>query len=132
MLLPTSEGGSLATLGGEGLPWAISSKTESPDAAAAYLDFITSAESAQVITDAGLLSATTADVTVPRGLDTEVYEAWTRANEEDAIVPYLDWATGTMYDTSTAAIQEMLAGKSSPEEFVAKIQADYEKFHQGG
>ena len=132
MLLPPREGGSLATLGGEGLPWAISSKSENADAAAAYIDFITSDESAQVITDAGLLSATTAEVTVPEGIDTEVYDAWTRANEEDAIVPYLDWATPTMYDTSTAAIQELLAKKTTPAQFVAKIQEDYGKFHSGG
>jgi raffinose/stachyose/melibiose transport system substrate-binding protein len=131
-LLPPPDGGSLATLGGEGLPWAISSKSENADAAAAYIDFITSDESSQVITDKGLLSATTADVTVPSGLDTEVYEAWTMANEEDAIVPYLDWATPTLYDTSTAAIQQLMARKSTPEDFVATIQADYEKFHAGG
>jgi raffinose/stachyose/melibiose transport system substrate-binding protein len=131
MLLPAREGGSLATLGGEGLPWAIISKSENADAAAAYIDFITSDESAQVITDAGLLSATTAEVTVPEGIDTEVYDAWTRANEEDAIVPYLDWATPTMYDTSTAAIQELLAKKTTPNEFAARIQEDYAKFHAG-
>ena len=132
MLLPPPEGGTLASLGGEGLPWAISSKAENADAAAAYLEFITNDEAAQVITDAGLLSATTASVTVPEGPETEVFDAWTRANEEDAIVPYLDWATGTMYDTSTAAIQELLAGKATPDEFVSRIQADYEKFHEGG
>ena len=37
-----------------------------------------------------------------------------RRNETDAIVPYLDWATPTMYDTITAAIQELLAGKTTP------------------
>jgi raffinose/stachyose/melibiose transport system substrate-binding protein len=132
MLLPAREDGALATLGGEGLPWAISSKSKNADAAAAYIDFITSDESAQVITDAGLLSATTAEVTVPEGIDTEVYDAWTRANEEDAIVPYLDWATPTMYDTSTAAIQELLAKKTTPDEFAATIQDDYAKFYSGG
>jgi raffinose/stachyose/melibiose transport system substrate-binding protein len=132
MLLPAREDGALATLGGEGLPWAISSKSKNADAAAAYIDFITSDDSAQVITDAGLLSATTAEVTVPEGIDTEVYDAWTRANEEDAIVPYLDWATPTMYDTSTAAIQELLAKKTTPDEFAATIQEDYAKFYSGG
>lgn len=131
-LLPAPEGGSLTTLGGEGLPWAISSKTEGneAEAAAAYLDFLTSDESMQVITDAGQLPATKAQVTVPAGLDTEVFEAWTTANEEDAIVPYLDWATPTMYDTVTAAVQELMGAKATPQEFVTKVQTDYEKFHE--
>jgi raffinose/stachyose/melibiose transport system substrate-binding protein len=131
LLLPPPEGGSLATLGGEGLPWAISSKTEHAEVAAAYVDFITNDAAMQVVTDAGQLPATKAKVTVPSGLETEVFEAWTTANEEDAIVPYLDWATPTMYDTITAAIQELMAAKATPDEFVAKVQADYEKFREG-
>ena len=66
---------------------------------------------------------------MPKGLDTEVYNQWLRANAKDAIVPYLDWATPTMYDTSTAAIQELLAGKKTPSQFVDAIQSDYKKFH---
>ena len=66
----------------------------------------------------GQLTATKAKVKVPAGLDTEVYNAWTKANKQDAIVPYLDWATPTMYDTITAAIQELMAGKTTPSSFV--------------
>jgi raffinose/stachyose/melibiose transport system substrate-binding protein len=132
-LLPPREGGSLATLGGEGLPWAISSKTEGneAEAAAAYIDFLTSDAAMQVYAESGQLPATSAEVTVPSGLETEVFDAWTKANTENAIVPYLDWATPTMYDTLTAAIQELMAGKTSPEQFVSKIGSDYTKFHGG-
>ena len=71
-------------------------------------------------------------VKVPAGLDTEVYRAWTTANARDAIVPYLDWATPTMYDTITASIQKLMARKSTPAKFVDEIQSDYAKFHKGG
>ena len=65
----------------------------------------------QVVANNGQLTATKAKVKVPAGLDTEVYNAWTKANKQDAIVPYLDWATPTMYDTITAAIQELMAAR---------------------
>ena len=130
-LLPPPSGKKLASLGGEGLPWAISSKTKNADAAAQYLDFITNNGSMQVVADNGNLTATKATVKVPGGLDTEVYNAWKKANEQDAIVPYLDWATPTMYDTITAAIQELLAGKASAGDFVNKVNSDYSKFHNG-
>jgi raffinose/stachyose/melibiose transport system substrate-binding protein len=130
-LLPAPAGRSLATLGGEGLPWAISSKSHNPDAAATYLDFITNAKAQQVAANNGQLTATKARVKVPSGLDTEVYNQWVRANAKDAIVPYLDWATPTMYDTSTAKIQELLASRVSPSSFVSAIQSDYAKFHHG-
>jgi raffinose/stachyose/melibiose transport system substrate-binding protein len=131
-LLPPPSGKPLATLGGEGLPWAISSKTKNAAAAATYLNYITSNSSMQVVADNGQLTATKAKVKVPAGLDTEVSNAWTIANQQDAIVPYLDWATPTMYDTITAAIQELMAGKKTPQAFTSTVNSDYAKFHQGG
>jgi raffinose/stachyose/melibiose transport system substrate-binding protein len=128
-LLPPAKGKPLATLGGEGLPWAISSKSKNADAAATYLNFLTTSSSMQTVANNGQLTATKAKVTVPSGLDTEVYNAWTKANRTDAIVPYLDWATPTMYDTVTAAVQELMAGKATPSSFAKKIQSDYSKFH---
>jgi raffinose/stachyose/melibiose transport system substrate-binding protein len=131
-LLPPRAGRPLSTLGGEGLPWAISSKSKNPDAAATYLNFLTRPQNAQIIVSSGQLPAMKGSVKVPTGLDTEVYRAWTTANSRDAIVPYLDWATPTMYDTITASIQKLMAGKSTPAKFVDEIQSDYSKFHKGG
>jgi raffinose/stachyose/melibiose transport system substrate-binding protein len=129
-LLPPLQGKAVATLGGEGLPWAISSKTKNPDAAATYLNFMTSNSSMQVVANSGQLTATRAHVKVPAGLATDVNNAYTLANKRDAIVPYLDWATPTMYDTVTAQVQELMAGKTSPSSFVQKIQSDYKSFHK--
>ena len=131
-LLPPRPGRQLSTLGGEGLPWAISSKTRNADAAATYLNFLTRPQNAQIIVESGQLPAIKGPVRVPAGLDTEVFRAWTTANARDAIVPYLDWATPTMYDTMTASIQKLMAGRSTPQQFVNEIQSDYSKFHKGG
>lgn len=131
-LLPPRAGRPLSTLGGEGLPWAISSKSKNADAAATYLNFLTRPQNAQLLITAGQLPAMKGPVKVPAGLDTDVYRAWTTANTKDAIVPYLDWATPTMYDTITAAIQKLMGGKSTPAQFVNEIQSDYSKFHKGG
>jgi raffinose/stachyose/melibiose transport system substrate-binding protein len=130
-LLPPPSGRALATLGGEGLPWSVSSKTKNPDAAAMYLNFITNAHSQQVAATNGVLTASNARVKVPAGLYSDVNNQYTRANIRDAIVPYLDWSTPTMYDTITAAIQELLAGKKTPTQFVDTVQSDYAKFHSG-
>jgi raffinose/stachyose/melibiose transport system substrate-binding protein len=44
------------------------------------------------------------------------------------VVPYEDWATPTFYDTLTAAIQELMADRITPQEFVSKVQQDYADF----
>jgi raffinose/stachyose/melibiose transport system substrate-binding protein len=129
-LLPPRAGRALSTLGGEGLPWAISSKSKSADAAATYINFLTRPQNAQVLVSAGQLPAMRGKVKVPAGLDTEVYAAWTAANNRDAIVPYLDWATPTMYDTITAEVQKLLARRTTPARFADAIQSDYSKFHK--
>ena len=45
------------TTGGQGLAWAITSVSKHPDVAAAYIDFITNANAAQVLIDTGNLPA---------------------------------------------------------------------------
>ena len=99
-LLPPPSGKPLATLGGEGLPWAISSKTKNADAAATYLDFITNNASMQVVTDNGNLSATKAKVKVPSGIDTEVFNAWNEGELDgrDRPLPRLGDADDVRHD----------------------------------
>ena len=58
----------------------------------------------------------------------DVVDAASTASETNGVVPYLDWATPTFYDTVTAAVQELMAQRITPEEFVAKIQEDYADF----
>jgi raffinose/stachyose/melibiose transport system substrate-binding protein len=48
--------------------------------------------------------------------------------ESNGIVPYEDWATPTFYDTLTAAIQELMVSRITPQEFVSKVQQDYADF----
>lgn len=130
-LVPPSEaGGAPVALGGEGLPFVVTEKSENPDVAAAYLDFITNEHAAEVIVDTGGLPVVSlADPGVTEGTAlADIFAAWTTLNEADGIVPYIDYATPTFYDTITAAIQELLAKKTTPAEFTGKVQEDYAEF----
>ena len=58
-LMPGREAGAQpVSLGGESLPWAITSKSKNADVAAAYIDFITNAEAADVQVETDNLPAT--------------------------------------------------------------------------
>src|SRR5690606_15894055 len=52
---PAAAGRPVSATGGTGLPFAITSASDVPDVAAAYLDFITSPEAMQVLTETGNL-----------------------------------------------------------------------------
>ena len=129
-MLPPNEaaGGQPVATGGTGLPFSITSKSKNPDAAAAYINFITSKDAMGVLTKTDNLPvADTADQQVPDGLAKDVFTAFGAASK-GGLVPYLDYATPTMPDTLGAALQDLLAGKSDPDKFLKRIQDDYGKF----
>jgi raffinose/stachyose/melibiose transport system substrate-binding protein len=130
MLMPgAEEGADPVALGGEGLPFAITSQSENPDVAAAYIDFITNGDAATVLAETGNLPAMPVDESaIPEGLPAEVFAAWAELNESDGLIPYLDYTTPTFFDEISSAIQVLLAGKDDPAEFTAGVEEAFRKF----
>jgi raffinose/stachyose/melibiose transport system substrate-binding protein len=130
MLPPAPEaGGTPVTTGGSGLPFAITEKAKNKDAAAAYINFITSPEAMKVLADNGNLPVVeTAEQKAPDALATDVFTAFGEVSEKDGLVPYLDWATPTMGDTLGATLQDLLAKKATPEKALETLQKDYGDF----
>jgi raffinose/stachyose/melibiose transport system substrate-binding protein len=128
MLMPGQDPESPVALGGESLAFTITTAADKPDVAAAYLDFLTDANAAQVLVDTGNLPAMKDAPTATEGLNGEVGQAWQKLNEDDGVVPYLDWTTPTFYDDISAAIQELLAGKQDPAQFTSGVQEAYGKW----
>ena len=128
LMPPAEEGGPPVALGGESLPFAITSKSENPDVAAAYIDFLTNADAARVLVETGNLPAMNGAPEPQGAAATDVFAAWRELSEQDGLVPYLDYATPTFYDDITAAVQRLLAGRVEPAAFTEGLQGDYEKF----
>jgi raffinose/stachyose/melibiose transport system substrate-binding protein len=129
MLMPPSQSGEPAqALGGESLPFTITSKSENPDVAAAYIDFLTDANAARVLVETGNLPAMPTNATPPTPAGEDVFKAWAALGESDGLVPYLDYATPTFYDEITASVQRLLAGREPAEQFTAGLQDGYAEF----
>jgi raffinose/stachyose/melibiose transport system substrate-binding protein len=130
MLPPPGDSGSVATTGGQGLSWSVTSKSKHPDVAAAYLDFITNAHAADVMTQTGNLPVVTPEsASVPPGTaQAEMVDGWATVSKEDGLVPYLDYTTPTFYDTITAELQKLIGGQSSPEDFGKALEKDATAF----
>jgi len=115
--------------GGTGLPFSITAKSKNPDAAAAYINFITSKDAMAVLAKTGNLPiADTSAQQVTDGIQKDVFSSFGTIVEQDGLVPYLDYATPTMYDTIGAALQDLLAKKATPEQFVDVLEKDYSAF----
>jgi len=117
-------------LGGESLPFTVTSKSKHPDVAAAYIDFITNPDAAKVLAETNNLPAMPVDASaVPQsGVSADVFAAWKNLNQADGLIPYLDYTTPTFYDDLTASIQKLLAAKESPSGFTKEVQGVYDKW----
>jgi raffinose/stachyose/melibiose transport system substrate-binding protein len=127
---PAKAGQPSVTQGGEGLAWSVTSKTENPDVAAAYINFITDAHADDVLAETGNLPAVAPPSYEPEAgtLSADVFAEWQQISENDGLVPFLDYATPTFYDTLTANLQQLLGGKLDAEEFTTNLDADHDAF----
>ncbi|MGI6877331.1 ABC transporter substrate-binding protein [Microbacterium sp. gxy059] len=127
--VPALEDGTKATTGGTGLPFAITSGSENPDAAAAYIDFLTSDEAMGILAETGNLPVNdTASHAPDGGVQAEVFTEFGEVTESGAVLPYLDYATPTFADTMGQALQDLLDGRSTPAEFTEQLETDYAEF----
>jgi raffinose/stachyose/melibiose transport system substrate-binding protein len=120
---PAEEGQPPLNIGGVGLAYGIRASSENPDAAAAYIDFITGSEAAQSLLENGFLPAAEVDTSaLTEGtLTADIVNAWNTISSENAVGHYWDWTIPDM----AAYIQELIAGVTTPEEFIAQVEADY-------
>lgn len=128
-VLPEEDGGEQAALGGVGFPWAVPARAEHQDVAAAYIDFISSADGMAALEDNSQLPAVPTDRDVSDAqLNNDIRNTWTDINDAEGLVPYLDWTTTTFYDTLTQQLQLLLGGEITADQFVAALQKDIDAF----
>jgi raffinose/stachyose/melibiose transport system substrate-binding protein len=127
---PPGESGAVATAGAVSLPFHISSRSAHPDAAAAFIDFVMDPANGQYYYDAGRVPASAGSAgEAADPLTEQVAAAWDRLIEDDGLMLYQDWATDTMGRTLPETLQELVGGRTTPEDFVATVQEDWEAFH---
>lgn len=126
---PLKTGGYKLNVGGAGAGYAISAQCPYPNEAADYINYLFSEETAEALLAAGSLPVYPVDTsTLTEGLLKDIVAAWGFANQQNAIGYYFDWVTPTMYDTSTANLQMLMAGQITAEQFVANLNQDYIQF----
>ncbi|MBY8885270.1 extracellular solute-binding protein [Streptomyces sp. PTM05] len=130
--LPGATVNSPATGIGTSVAYAIPAKAKHPDLAAAFLNFMGSTQAAQIEFGTGFMPVTHADtVKTPRGsVLGDVATAWAKIGQDNGLVPFFNNSTATMNTTLTSAGQELVGGKVTPAQYLAQLQADWQKGHQ--
>ena len=114
-------------VGGVGIPYSITTNAADPAVAATFIDTLVSEESFAKFIEAGILplGEIPADAIVEGTVDGDMYAAWNSALADDGVGHYMDWAAPDFYDIITGALQELLGGQVTAEEFQTKLQDFY-------
>ena len=127
---PVNAGGAVNTLGGASQPYSIPTKAAHKDAAAAFINFITSDEAMSIMAATDNIPVLGAE-TLASG-DTLLAQATTAFGEvstKGVLLPYLDWATPTFYDDAMAPrLQDLFAGKIDPQGVIDAFEKNYVEF----
>ena len=86
------------------VPYHVSSKSEHPDVAAAFIDFITNTSASEVLVDNGRVPAVPTDLEAETPIENDTLASWKTLSDDDGLAFYPDWSTNTMHDTMGAAM----------------------------
>jgi raffinose/stachyose/melibiose transport system substrate-binding protein len=127
---PANAGDPPVATGGAGFPLAIAAGSDHPDAAAAYIDWMTSDHASDLLLQTGEIPLHNGAAPKVRSgtVLADVVDAARKVSDANGIVPYEDWATPTFYDTLTSSIQELMVNRLTPQQFVTNVEADYKDF----
>ncbi len=129
-LLSQVDGDQTVGVGASRAAVVVSAKSQHPEAAAGFLDFLLSQQTAQAAVDNNLTPAFYPQLTMPsdRPEFTEEVKAVQKLDSDDGYVPYFDWSTATLADTLSRQLQTMLSGKTTPDQLLSAAQDDRQKF----
>lgn len=126
---PATAGDPVATTGGTSLPFAIPAGSDAKNAAAAFIDHITSDEAMKVIADAGNLPILDAGTLVTGGVNGDLAKAFEETSTTGTLLPYLDWATPTFADKALVPrLQDLFAGAIDPQGVIDAFEANYAEY----
>jgi raffinose/stachyose/melibiose transport system substrate-binding protein len=134
MPMPTvSAGAPAVSTGGPGYPLSIAASSKHPDTAAAFIDWMTNDQAAQMLVSSGEIALNKGFT--PTGIESgtvlgDLLGAAATLRDADAIVPYEDWSTPNFYNTLVAAFQELIGFRITPQQFLQQLEADYSSFQR--
>jgi raffinose/stachyose/melibiose transport system substrate-binding protein len=124
-----SASGKYAAVGGC-IAYGISARSKNANAAAAFLNFWSSAQAAQVQFQYGFMP-TNSSTLKPSATSvmSDMVTAWNDVNQDNGLVGFYANVTSSMNDTLTSASQSLIAGKITPAQYIQTVQADWTKTH---
>ena len=128
---PMTSGDPVAATSDAATAFGIAAKSANKDAAAAFLNYLSSDEARQDAVDAGFMPSGTTSQPAPTipadSVLNDVQDGFTAVSTASGQVPFVQNATAGISDRAwTPESQLLVAGQSTPEQFLTNVQTEYE------
>jgi raffinose/stachyose/melibiose transport system substrate-binding protein len=132
VVFPSISGAGPNAVAAGDMPWTIPAHSKHHDLSAEYINFISSATSADVLLASGNMPAF-----APADLDAQLAKANLPAASQDAIknglsvidegspVPFIDWGAPDLYDAIKSGFETLTGGSMSVDSFLDHLQGAY-------
>lgn len=127
--MPGPDASARSVASGFSVAYAVSSRTEHPEAAGAFLDFLASPEAATVVAANGFLPPDPDAVPDQKGVLGEVAAAHRRVVADDGTNQFPDFTAPSMLDRLRSGVQRLIADRTGPAEFLDEIQDVWKAHH---
>ncbi|WP_017609003.1 ABC transporter substrate-binding protein [Nocardiopsis xinjiangensis] len=129
-LMPGPTGQEPPVAAGSSVSYAVSSQSENYDTAAAFLDYLGSPEAAQIQLESGFMPVDPDAPSEGEGVRGEVNAGFSEVIEQEALLPFPDFASPGMVDQLTPGVQGLVTGTTSEEEFLRSLQQEWDEHHE--
>ncbi|GAB6985030.1 extracellular solute-binding protein [Nocardioides pyridinolyticus] len=127
---PQDGGGPAISMTGNSLAFGIAAHSDAKDAAALYLDFLSTSDAATVAVAHGYPSVTdeskSATITLDDAAEDQIQAGYAVVASDDGFFSWIQNAVPEVNTQLTTDLQSLVGDKTSPEEMVESLQAAYE------
>lgn len=127
--IPGQKADSPATMSGSSIAFMVSSRTKHPDVAAAFLDYMASAEGGEVAVAAGYMPPNSGTKIEAEGANRDLLDAFAAVMADDGMKRFPDSAAPGIIDRMIPGIQAITAGGGDPKTFLAELQEFRDEYH---
>ena len=127
-LMPMTDGSPAGVASGASVAWSISARTEHPEQAAVFLDFMASATAAEAQVGSGFMAVNAAEAPDVDGVVGEINDAFAVVAANDGILPFPDFAAPALLELLTAGLQSVLAGQTTTDAYLQSLQDAWSEY----
>jgi raffinose/stachyose/melibiose transport system substrate-binding protein len=113
-------------LGSSGNIWVVNENSENKEAAYAFIDITMTEEIQNLLGNSGGIPVSADPEAITDERNRELIESFNTIVENDGLAFYPDWPAPGYYDTLVAAVQDLMSGDTSQDQFLDSIAGPYQ------